>query len=191
VETKQSLRRQFRAARDSTSKEARRDASKAIVDCLLGLPAVQDATKWFIYVAAGSEPSTQDLIRLLLARSHVVAVPRVTDGTRMVAQPIRDLDELQPGAFGLLEPKPSDEILNAIDVAVCPGVAFTERGDRLGSGGGYYDRFLVANPPRIAIGLAFECQISRSALPIDAYDRPMDYVITEQRVFLRASRPSR
>jgi 5-formyltetrahydrofolate cyclo-ligase len=187
VETKQSLRRQFRDARDAFPKDARGDASKAIADRLLALPAVQDATKWFIYVSAGSEPSTQELIRLLLARSRVVAVPRVTDSTRMVAQPIRDLGELQVGAFGLLEPKPSDESLRAIDVAVCPGVAFTEHGDRLGSGGGYYDRFLVANPPRIAIGLAFECQISRSTLPIDAYDRPMDYVVTERRVLQRLS----
>ena len=190
METKQSLRRQFRAARDALPKDAQRDASKVIADRLISLPAIQDASKWFIYVSAGSEPATQELIRLLLARSQVVAVPRVTDGTRMVAQPIRDLDELQVGAFGLLEPKPSDEVMQAIDVAVCPGVAFTEHGDRLGSGGGYYDRFLVANPPRIAIGLAFECQIARSALPIDAYDRPMDFVITEQRVLQRAARSS-
>src|SRR4051812_25617241 len=110
VETKQSLRRQFRAARDALLKDMHRDASKAIVDRLLSLPAIQDATKWFIYIAAGSEPATQELIRLLLARSQVVAVPRVTDGTRMVAQPIRDLAELQVGTFGLLEPKPSDAV---------------------------------------------------------------------------------
>jgi 5-formyltetrahydrofolate cyclo-ligase len=159
--------------------------SAVIQERLLHCPAVQDAQHWFVYVSAGSEVATHDLIRELLGRSQTVAVPRVLNSSQIIAQPIRSFEELAPGTFGLLEPKPSEERMTAIDVAVCPGIAFTNRSERLGSGGGYYDRFLAANPPRIAIGLAFECQITSREFPIHTYDRPMDFVITEKRVLQR------
>jgi 5-formyltetrahydrofolate cyclo-ligase len=60
-------------------------------------------------------------------------------------------------------------------------VAFTERGERLGAGRGYYDRYLAAHPPRLAIGFALECQIVPE-LPMELHDRRMDFVITEKRI---------
>src|SRR5262249_46021165 len=99
----------------------------------------------------------------------------------MVPQQIRAWDELRLGEFGILAPAPGEAFAGAIDVCVCPGVAFTDRGERLGAGRGYYDRYLAAHPPRLAIGFALECQIVPE-LPIELHDGRMDFVITEKRI---------
>ncbi|HZZ26591.1 MAG TPA: 5-formyltetrahydrofolate cyclo-ligase, partial [Pirellulales bacterium] len=99
----------------------------------------------------------------------------------MVAQQIHSFDELQLDEFGILSPSPDEAFVGSIDVCICPGVAFTEVGERLGAGGGFYDRYLATQPPRLVIGLAFECQLVPE-LPLELHDRRMDYIITENRV---------
>lgn len=70
--------------------------------------------------------------------------------------------------------KPED-----IDVIVCPVVAFDKKGNRLGYGGGYYDRYLPRlKPSTFKIGVAFSCQ-EVEQIPTDAFDVPLDAIITE------------
>ncbi len=156
---------------------------------LLNLPAVRSAKSWFVYVSSGSEVNTHQLIRDLLERGLLVAVPRVISGDEMIAQQIRSFEELHLGLFGFLEPPIGEAHHGGIDVCICPGVAFTERGDRLGSGRGFYDRYLAAHPPRLAIGLAFELQLV-AQLPMEAHDRRMDYIVTERQA-IQVDRASR
>ena len=65
---------------------------------------------------------------------------------------------LRPGPYGILEPA-EGEVAEKLDVIICPGLAFTPEGARLGQGGGFYDRALARYPAARKIGVAFACQI--------------------------------
>ena len=68
------------------------------------------------------------------------------------------------------------------DVLIVPLLGFTARGDRLGQGGGHYDRWLADHPDVPAIGLAWDCQLAE-ALPVEAHDRRLVAVVTPTRIF--------
>ena len=67
----------------------------------------------------------------------------------------------------------------AVDVVIVPGVAFTPSGDRLGQGGGWYDRFLAGvRPSCITIGVGFEPQLL-DEIPLEDHDLRLDLIVTE------------
>ena len=179
--SKPELRREAKKIRASLDARTLHAANQKIRERLLTLEAVRDATIWFVYASTDDEIDTHDLIRELLLRGDVVAAPRVVGAEQMAAQCIDSFDELRLGEFGILAPPPGKAYEGPIDVCVCPGLAFSEQGHRLGSGGGYYDRFLAIHRPRLAIGLALEKFVVRE-LPEEPHDRKMDFVITEERV---------
>jgi 5-formyltetrahydrofolate cyclo-ligase len=181
MSSKSEIRSDIRAARDSLDIRARSTAAEKIRQQLLALDAVRDATAWFVYASYGSEVETHELIRALLDRGDIVTVPRIVGSAEMIARQVHSFQELRLGEFGILAPPDGKAYSGTIDVCVCPGLAFSETGHRLGSGRGFYDRYLAANAPRLAIGLALECQI-RADLPTEMHDRPMDFIITEARV---------
>lgn len=92
---------------------------------------------------------------------------------------------LRPGWRGLLEPAGERRVDDRCTTAVIlvPGVAFDQRGARLGRGGGHYDRALAALPRAIRVGLAFELQVIEE-VPVDPWDQAMHYVVTEARVIV-------
>jgi 5-formyltetrahydrofolate cyclo-ligase len=63
-----------------------------------------------------------------------------------------------------------------------PLVGFTASGERLGQGGGHYDRWLAEHPGRLTIGLAWDAQLC-PALPSEPHDEPLDAVITPTRIY--------
>ena len=181
MSSKSEIRKEIRAIRDSIDARSMADAGAKIRQQLLALDAVRDAAAWFVYASYGSEVETHDLIHALLVRGDTVTIPRIVGSGEMIARQIQVFEELRLGEFGILAPPAGDAYSGTIDVCICPGLAFSEAGRRLGSGRGFYDRYLAANSPRLAIGLALECQI-RDDFPEELHDRPMDYVITENRV---------
>ena len=92
-------------------------------------------------------------------------------------------DDLKISSYGILEPK-KDKIKNIssdkIDLIIVPGVAFDLKGNRMGHGKGYYDRFLNL-VKSTSIGLAFEFQIIEN-IPVESHDKPIDMIITEKRI---------
>jgi 5-formyltetrahydrofolate cyclo-ligase len=179
--SKNSIRRPIRERRDAIGGAPHAAATEQICAGLLKLDVLRDVRNWFVYVSANSEVGTHELIRTLLSRGNIVTVPRVTGPQEIIAQQIT--------SFAILAPPPGEAFRGGIDVCICPGIAFSENGDRLGSGRGYYDRYLSAHPPRITIGLAFECQIVKD-LPAEPHDRSMDWIITERRI-IHVDRASR
>lgn len=92
-----------------------------------------------------------------------------------------DEEQLTIGPWGAPQPLPeSDPVIPAI--VIVPLLAFTAEGNRLGQGGGHYDRWLDANPDVPAIGLAWDCQLA-DTLPIEAHDRILDAVVTPTRIY--------
>ena len=92
-----------------------------------------------------------------------------------------DESSLVPDPYGAMQP-PADAEDAQVDVAIVPLLGFTLTGQRLGQGGGHYDRLLEAQPDLVAIGLAWDCQLV-DALPIEPHDRPLHAVVTPTRFY--------
>jgi 5-formyltetrahydrofolate cyclo-ligase len=88
-------------------------------------------------------------------------------------------DRMTEGAFGILEPIEGQEVaVGDIELMIVPARAFTMRGDRLGRGGGFYDKYMALPGFRaVTYGVAFGCQIF-DTLPTDPHDIPVDRVFT-------------
>jgi len=92
-----------------------------------------------------------------------------------------DDSALVNGPYGQLQPSAdAEEVIP--DVAFLPLIGFTADGDRLGQGGGHYDRWLEARPHTLAIGLAWDCQLVDS-LPIEPHDRKLAAIVTPTRLY--------
>lgn len=90
-------------------------------------------------------------------------------------------DLLEPDPYKALQPA-ADAPLLVPDVVFCPLLGFTANGARIGYGAGHYDRWLAAHPPRLAIGLAWDCQLVDD-LPTEPHDVPLSAVVTPTRLY--------
>lgn len=102
--------------------------------------------------------------------------PKILDTQMVFAEP----GKMTPGPFGLLQPVGAEVAQSGIQGYFIPGLAFNQRGERLGRGKGFYDRYLV-NAVGIKVGVGFEDQIFEF-IPVDSHDAQMDFIITEQQV---------
>ena len=147
------------------------------------------------------EVDTEALIRHALSEGKTVLLPYITpaaDGSsRMAMTAIQNYDtDLHEGAFGILEPieaKFAGADLNSApaikpDLILIPGLAFDERGGRVGKGKGFYDRYLDGKGG-LKIGVAFEVQVLRKKLALEPHDKLLDGLVTERRI-LNFSRPA-
>lgn len=183
---KAELRERIIAKRLSMDAEEVEAKSRIIVGRVKGLAAFQEAGLIFSYVAFRQEVETRGLITAALAAGKRVAVPLVDKANRrLLAMEITDLGELAPGLWGILEPKPETRrpVEPAdIDLVIVPGVAFDRSGNRLGYGGGYYDRFLpTLRPGAQTVALAYSFQVVEALTPGPS-DVPVRCVVTEEEV---------
>ena len=131
----------------------------------------------------GEAPSAR-YIQFFFERGHPVALPRVTTldkpmEFRLHTDPYEESD-LEAGVWGLRQPGVAAPVV-VPEVLFMPLVGFTVRGDRLGQGGGYYDRFLAAHPQTIAIGMAWDVQ-EVAELPVELHDMRLSAIVTPTRV---------
>lgn len=164
-----------------TQKEGeRRRKSEAIRRKLVRLAAFRKAKTVLCYVSLLYEVETRRLIEQMLDAGKRVVVPRVVRRQLLLSE-LRDPDEdLSPGAFGVLEPRPQAHRPvrpEELDLAIVPGLAFDRRGHRLGHGWGYFDR-LLARVPRVTptVGVCFSFQLV-DRLPTGPHDRPVHRVL--------------
>src|SRR5207249_303085 len=169
------------SAADRTAK------SKRIVARLDALVAVRAACVLLVHRSLPSEVATDALIAAALGRGQRVFAPRV-DGPRLRFLRVAPETRWQHSALGVLEPE-AGEPLEMADlrkgggVLLVPGLAFDERGGRLGRGGGHYDRLLreARGTARVeAIAAAFELQII-AEVPLLDHDERVDRIVTEKR----------
>jgi len=184
---KPTLRRSLRAARRAHV-EAQSDAIRALLFHRPPAPVAARIPAEAIiglYHAAPFEAPSHGYARFFHDAGHAIALPRFTarDGAMAFARhadPYDDSD-LVPGPFGMLQPDAAAEPLTP-DVVFIPLVGFTAALDRLGQGGGHYDRWLVEHPAVQKIGLAWDAQLCAD-LPTEPHDIPLDAVITPTRIY--------
>lgn len=154
-------------------------SDRGIANALLAFDLWKNARTVFLYVSVGKEPDTRALLRAALKAGKTVAVPRVLPGGIMEARVVFSLDDLVETYFGIPQPGARSPLLppDALDLVIAPCIAADRQGNRLGHGGGYYDRYLVkTNCPSVCLCRA---RILQTALPHGALDRAVDIVITE------------
>jgi 5-formyltetrahydrofolate cyclo-ligase len=184
---KADIRRQVLARRDALDAAERAAFSARITGRLTGLAAYRNAACVMAYVGFGGELDTAAFIADVLARGKRLVLPRVTRGARDLGlHVVRDpATQLEAGVWGIRQPRPdlcAPAAPADIDFVLVPGVAFTARCERLGYGGGFYDRFIggLTRRPALVAG-AFSLQIV-AELPMSASDQRVDLVITEDAV---------
>jgi len=153
---------------------------------LIDTPDYAEAASIILYAAKDNEVATDLIFTHAIASGRRVLYPRVVAETHHLSLiPVDTRAELQPGAFGILEPTGA-EVARYADLEralICvPGVAFGPAGQRLGRGGGYYDRLIAALLPQtITAGLAYSFQVL-DRLPESPSDRRLGLIVTESTV---------
>ena len=152
--------------------------SNEIYNEIINCPEYLDAKTIAFYYSTSDEVDTENLIAYTFLKEKTVLLPKVV-GKQMVFLKVYETTKYQKSKFGIKEPISTEEYdPSQIDLFIVPGVAFDIKGNRLGYGGGYYDRYLcLSDAPKL--GLAFEEQIINS-IPTDENDIQMDIVQTEK-----------
>lgn len=174
---KQQLRREIRARKRQFTAKQLAELSLAPITRLMAHPRIQAAHTILLYCSLPDEVDTRQAINQLLAAGKTVLLPVVTSDGEMIVCPLTSPDDLQEGAFHILEPTGTAFTdYDSIEVAVVPGMSFDAEGHRLGRGKGYYDRFLPLIPRAYKIGICFDFQ-KTAHVPTDTHDVPMDEVL--------------
>jgi len=190
---KKALRREMLGVLSAIPADGRRAADGQIRRLVKEMPQYKQAGRLFIFIGAGWEVDTRPLVEEALAAGKQVTVPRCLPaspadkaaGGLMEACLIRSLSDLRPvPPMGLWEPAAGTPVLSPseIDFAVIPCIACDREGYRLGRGGGYYDRFLRGN--RFVKAAVCRQALLRDALPSEAFDERVDFVITEAGLYV-------
>lgn len=180
MEPKTQLRRRYRALRDVLAPEEVAEKSARIREQLFNLPVMRSASTLLTYASKANEVDTRHIIDQALKQGRHVLVPVLLSQGELNWAVLTDLNDLEPGPFGVPEPRPDRRPLKpppAGAPVLVPGLAFTPTRYRLGHGGGYFDRFL-ARHRGVKIGLAFDLQMVPE-LPIEPHDIQLDFVVTE------------
>lgn len=164
------------------SAEDKAARSAAIIRELDRLPELAGASTIMAFAPLPDEVDLKPLWRRIIASGRVVVFPMLINGDGyMEAAAAVDVDkDLKPGRFGIAQPTGAPFVDAAtIDFIFIPAVAFDEAGNRVGRGGGYYDRFLGTRAKRaVRCGVAFECQVLKS-LPVKEHDCHVQILVTE------------
>lgn len=184
---KDEIRKAAHAARRA---QADKDAvSTSITDRVMQLPAYQQARAVMYYVDVRDEARTRQALPVALQSDKKIVIPFCVDGELELFY-LESMDELEEGAYRILEPKaelrdvPEKRVsVSELDLILVPGVAFDRRGGRTGHGKGYYDKLLQhASLDTPLVALAFDCQIFEE-IPMQEHDIFMDLVVTETAVY--------
>jgi 5-formyltetrahydrofolate cyclo-ligase len=184
--SKTELRSSFRATIAALDPDARRAQEVALLARFPCLPGLAEARSALLFVSAlPEEPQTSELFSLAYEMKKDVLCPRVDKPARRlrIYRVVDPANDLSRGVLGIPEPRPElpEVPPSAVDWVLVPGLAFDERGFRLGRGGGYYDRLLaLLRPNAICWALCLSCQLV-TQLPVEPHDAPLNGVSAPER----------
>lgn len=183
MNTQEELRRvrsQMRAQRASLAADAQERASRSVCARVSSAEVYRRADVVMAYAAVRGELSVDELMLDALRRGKTLLLPRCAADGVMTARRVSDISQLRPGMYGILQPPEENEAIRPqdIDLILVPGVAFGKSGERVGQGGGYYDRFLPACHAFL-LGVCHSFAL-RDGLVQRAHDVRMDAVVTPE-----------
>ena len=182
-EEKQFLRSRIRELEAQLSDKYKVNSSQAICTHLIGMPEYQSAETVFCFVGTTKEINTRLILEDALTAGKRLCVPLCVDKGIMELREITALSQLISGSYGILEPSadaPSVSV-DEVDFAILPCLTCNHAGQRLGKGGGYYDRFLS----HYRGGTVLLCRenLIREEIPVEPHDYPVPWVLTERGLY--------
>lgn len=179
--SKNAIRKRILSRRDALSALEIASLSQEVTAQFLSSAAYAAASTLALYCSIRSEVATSGLFATAVQAGKRVLYPR-TVGATLEFVAVKSLEALEESRFGIREPLSGEAVpLAAIDLLVLPGVAFDDKGIRLGYGLGCYDRALAAVERPALVGLAYDFQVVAS-LPREKHDIPVDFVVTERKI---------
>ena len=170
------LRSKIRAQKRAMSEEEIISKSHRLCEKFLQCDAYKNAKTVYGYLPYNQEVRTWELLQKAMEEGKRVAVPKVY-GEEMRFIYITDFSQVSDGYCKIPEPIGDEPIAEDKDALVLmPGLAFDREGHRIGYGGGFYDRFLSAEPSHPTVALCYDFQLVEE-LPTEEFDIPVDLVI--------------
>ncbi len=175
---KKTIRAQIREKKRAMTESEICRASEALAEKLAEDPLYRQATSLYGYLSYNQEVRTAPILTRALRDGKRVAIPKVY-GQQMRFVWIRDLSRVAKGYAGILEPVDDAPVAqDPTALVLMPGLAFDRQGHRIGYGGGFYDRFLTAEPNHPTVALCYGFQLFPT-LPTEEFDISVDRVIWE------------
>jgi len=177
------IRKQMKQLRADMTRTERFEKSMQIFEQLITVPEFKRADRIYTYVSMDNEIDTIMLIDYSLSLEKRVFVPRVS-GKDMEFYEISDISELNPGYMGIYEPDINgrEPDYSRTGFMCMPGLAFDRSYNRIGYGGGFYDRYLSVENKLYKAALAYEAQLLESIPAQDGDVRP-DMIVTEESIY--------
>ena len=189
---KAALRARLLAARAQRPEEERAAAGRLIRDHVLSLPETQMAGTVAAYFSVGAEPDTRGLVYALWKRGTYVVLPLLRPDGDLDWASYEGPDSLAPGPRGLLEPAEPPRGVDAVaraSLILAPALAVDAQGNRLGRGGGSFDRALArvgAQVPVIAV--LYDGELLEH-VPAEPHDRPVRLAVLPSRGIVNLQTP--
>jgi 5-formyltetrahydrofolate cyclo-ligase len=173
---KQTLRRQIREQKRAMTEAQIVAASEKLGELFAASELYCQAKTIYGYLPYNQEVRTVPMLQQAVADGKRVAVPKCY-GDEMRFIYLDDLSQVASGYCGIPEPIADEPVADdPTALVLMPGLAFTERGDRMGYGGGFYDKFLAAEPNHPTLALCYAFQMV-DFIPTEEYDIPVDCVL--------------
>lgn len=173
---KTALRKEIREKKRAMTREQIEKASRALAQQFFATDYYRDAKTLYGYLPYNQEVRTEPILLQALKDGKKVAAPKVYGDTMRFIY-LEDLNGIEKGYAGIPEPV-ADEPVAADETALVlmPGLAFDKEGHRIGYGGGFYDKFLSAEPTHPTVALCYDFQMLPN-LETEEFDVPVDLVL--------------
>lgn len=173
---KKELRRQIREQKRAMTEEQIVAASSRLGELFLNCPQYKQAQTIYGYLPYNQEVRTVPMLEQAMKDGKRVAVPKCY-GDEMRFIYMDDLSKVEKGYANIPEPIADEPVADdKTALVLMPGMAFTKDGKRMGYGGGFYDKFLAAEPNHPTVALCYDFQMVED-LPTEDYDIPVDCVL--------------
>ena len=186
-EERQDLRKAKIQARESLHTTERKMHSQQIAERILASKEFQEAEKIMIYRGIGGEVRLDMLEAAKEAEGKQFLFPLCLPERQMAALTPKGEDGWRVGSYGIMEPvMEKSELVQPedIDFILCPCTVFDEACNRMGMGGGYYDRYLPKCKKAVIAAVAFEVQKAET-VPMEPWDKAVDLVFTEKNTYYK------
>jgi 5-formyltetrahydrofolate cyclo-ligase len=189
-EKKQDLRKKIEKKLSALSKEDVRKKLKRIENQLFEFPNFIEAGMTLLYLSRPNEVDSRQIFKQCKQAAKEIVLPYFNSSANGVQfYKVNDINaDLKSGPGNILGPDPERcKLVNIgdIDIAIIPGMAFDEKGARLGDGSGQYDRFISRLPATARkVAVALEEQIT-SSVPMESHDKYVDIIITDKRIIYK------
>lgn len=192
--SKEKVRRRALKTRDALAEEWRLETSRVIVEKLLDSEWYRQSEILLSYCSIRSEVETEEFHEKILADGKQLFLPRTNAGEKtMCFYKVEDLKKLKKGNFGVSEPRGSDAVEQVMEsgayskekiLMVMPGVAFDEKGYRLGYGGGFYDRYLQRYGTLLTSVMIAFAEQEAWIIPVETCDVKPEHIVTQKTMIM-------